>query len=52
MMSELEAILSVDFQTMMLVNGVAALLGVCLMIVALTSGTEVSETAQRTTAPV
>jgi hypothetical protein len=52
MMSELQAIFAVDLAPMLVVNAIAALLGICLMIVALTSDAEVARSSSRAPARV
>ncbi len=52
MIGELQAILDPDLVPMLLVNGVAALLGVCFMIVALSTDADVRQPAPRATARV
>jgi hypothetical protein len=52
MISELQAIFGPDLLPMFLVNGVAAVLGVCFMIVALSSGAESSRATARATARI
>ncbi len=52
MIVELQAILGPDLVPMLLVNGVAALLGVCFIILALSSDAEVSQTAPRAAARI
>ena len=52
MLTELQAILDPDLVPMLVVNAVALVLGVCFMIVALTTGAEVARPVPRASARV
>jgi hypothetical protein len=52
MISELQAIFGPDLLPMLVVNGMSALLGICCMIVALSSGVGDSQAIARATARV
>jgi hypothetical protein len=52
MISELQAIFSPDLMPMLFVNGLAAILGICLLIVAMPTETETAEASSRQPAGV
>jgi hypothetical protein len=52
MISELQAIFGPDLVPMLAANAIAALFGICCIIVALTSGAEVSRPAPRAPARI